>query len=448
MFERLKSLFNKAPHRRKIITADNISLQDMMYLQNMNAATVSSVAGADVSASSAMGLPAVWRAVNFLAESIGSLPFYLYQNVGEDQRREAREHSLYGVLRYAANPYTTAMEFWSWLQGQAVVFGNGYALIERGTNGAVTALWQRDARYMRVEVKNGRILYVWEFNGQTKTYRPDQIFHYRGFSDDGLMGLSPIGTCANAVGLAQALQDFASSYFGNGAWMGGVVSVPSDATASDEEIEATKRDIREAHATAMKAHGVLFLQGGIEYKPINTTPEQSQALESRTYSVQDVARLFGVPPHVLMDMSGAIKSNIEQQSLMANAALLPWGTRLEQRVSLQLLLPGQRSQYFAEFDYERLIQTDIKTRNEADMTGRQAGIYCVDDLRAKRGLNALPGKQGKIYLSPLNMVPADKAYEAIEKPAPAPKPDSNDENADENAQNGDGDGQNQEEDNA
>ncbi len=364
---------------------------------------IPSGAGVAVSPSLALGLPGVLCAVRTVSETLAMLPLLVYRRRQDGGKERARDHAAYQVLRRQANRYQTAFEFKSLLQCWVMLWGNGYAEVLRNRAGDVIELLPLHPLTVTLDTDGDRVIYRHRrlSGGGERVLGADRVFHLAGFSSEGLLGLSPVKMCKDALGVALALEVFAGVFFamvpGWGAWF----RFPRERLPSDEEFERTKNDVREAHKGARNSHGVLFLDGGLQFTQTTVSPEDSQALESRVFSVQDVARIFGIPPHLLMDLSSSIKSNIFEQSLQFKAALLPLGERWSQRADMTIL--GGDPDYFTGWVWDGLIQSDTKSRFEAYAIARVNGWLNADEIRERENLNPLPDGAGQEYLKQLNM---------------------------------------------
>jgi HK97 family phage portal protein len=239
----------------------------------------------------------------------------------------------------------------------------------------------------------------------------DQVLHIRGLGFDGIMGYSPIAIARQAVSLGLATEEFGGTFFGNGATPGGVLEHPG--IMDDTSYERLKNSWEARHKGLENSSRVAILEEGVKYHQIGIPMDDAQFLETRRFQKEEIAMVFRVPPHMLADLEKATFSNIEQQGLsfIVNS-MLPWFVRWEQRVSLSLLLPRERRQYFAQFLVDALQRGDIKTRYDAYAVGRQWGWLSINDVRELENMNPISG--GDEYLLPLNMVPLGK------EPPPAP----------------------------
>jgi HK97 family phage portal protein len=175
---------------------------------------------------------------------------------------------------------------------------------------------------------------------------------------------------------------------------------------SEQAHQNLKKSLTEAYSGLGKSHRLMILEEGMKFSQIGIPPEDAQFIDTRRFQNEEIARIFRVPPHMLADLQKATFSNIEHQSIeFVMHTMVPWLKRWEQAIKRDLFLPSERSVYFPEFNVDGLLRGDIKSRYEAYAVGRQNGWLSADDIRELENMNPLPDGQGKVYLTPLNMVP-------------------------------------------
>lgn len=370
---------------------------------------VKSASGISVTPSTALQSTAVFACVRVLAETVASLPLPVYRRLAGGGKERAADHYLYPILHDLPNPELTSFEFREALMGHLALWGNAYAEIERDGAGRVRALWPLRPDKIQVVREQGELLYYYTLpEGTRVALKPVQVFHIRGLSGDGIVGYSPIRLAREAIGLALATEEFGARFFSNGAHPGGIVEYPS--VLKDEAYERFKKSVQEAYGGLSKSHRLMVLEQGLKYHQIGIPPEDSQFLETRKFQVNEIARIFRVPPHMVGDLERATFSNIEHQSIeFVVHTIRPWLVRWEQAIKRDLFLPGERSTFFPEFLVDGLLRGDTKSRYEAYAVGRQNGWLSADDIRELENMNPLPDGQGKIYLVNGNMIPADMA---------------------------------------
>ncbi|HLI51911.1 MAG TPA: phage portal protein [Thermomicrobiaceae bacterium] len=364
---------------------------------------LANILGRRMTHDSAMTIPAVWAAVKILSETLASLPIQMYARQADGGKRRATEHPLYDLLHDLPNPWQTAFEFKEMLQAHVVLRGNAFARIQPGPRGMVDSLIPLHPDRVQTDT-DGQTILGYRYTdpaGVVHPIRYDEMFHLRGLSLDGILGVSVIAYARESFGLAHAAESFGARLFSQDATPGGVLQHPGQ--LSNEAAERLRHDWQMAHAGLHNAHKVAVLEEGMTFNKLSFTPEDAQFLQSRSFQVAEIARWFRIPPHLLGDLERATFSNIEQQGMdFVMYTMLPWITRWEQIISRDLI--SATGTYFAEFLLDNLLRGDIGTRYGAYATGRQNGWLSVNDIRRMENLNPVPG--GDAYLQPLNMTPA------------------------------------------
>lgn len=359
-----------------------------------------------VSPESAMQLSAVFACVRVCSETLASCPLVIYKSLPDGGKERAPEHPLYKVLHDRPNIWQTAMEFWEMQQAHLELRGNSFALIVPGPRGAIDQLIPLHPDRVAVyRLPNGRLQYKVRqiFDASIKTYAMEEIFHVRGMSSDGMIGMSTIAVQREVVGSGLAMQEYAARFFGNDSKPGGILEHP--AKLSEQAYKRIKDTWQESQ-TGSNRHKVAILEEGLKYNAISLSNKDSQFLEARQYSRSDIAGFFRVPLHKIGDLTKSAFSNIEQQSIeFVTDNQRPRAVRIEKRIQIDLLDPlelDDGNEYFAQFDLDALQRGDIASRYGAYAVGRQWGWLSRNDVRRKENMN--PVKNGDDYLTPLNMV--------------------------------------------
>ena len=382
----------------------------------------------------AMQLAAFFRGVTLVSNSMGIAPCRLYQRTANPEyqpdpqkpdydpekyrgRRKAAEHPLDSILHSQPNPEMTAMTFWKTLTGHLLCWGNGYAEIERDNAGRVIALWPlRPDRTFPRRLNNGKLVYaVRSSAGPEVTLNPHEIFHVMGYTYDGLRGLSPVALTREGLGLAMAAQDYGARFFGNDARPGGILTTPQK--LSDMGAKRLKNSWEEAHRGGEQSHRVAVLEGDIKWQAIGMPNEDAQWLQSRVFSIGEIARIIGVPPHKLFELSHATFSNIEHQDIeYIRDGVLPWGEACEQEISRKLLMPAEQSVFYGEFNFDAQMRGDLKSRYEAYQIALNNGMRTADQIGELEHWNPQPNGQGKVNWVPVTQQPVQNALAG--KPTP------------------------------
>lgn len=388
--------------------------------------------GVHVTPLTAMRVTVVYACLRILADSIAQIPLHFYERTDESssQKRRATTHPLYRLLHDRPNSEQTAFEFRKLMQAWLAARGNAYAWIEFNRNADPIGLWPLHPTTVEPKRReNESIVYrVRDAKGKTTEYPAWRILHLKGLCDDGLLGLGPIAQARESIGMALAAEQYGARFFGNDARPSIVFQVPGRMAAEDK-----KRYI-DAWATEYGRggqHRPAVLDQGMTLNPFGVAPEDAQFLETRQFQVEEIARLFGVPPHMVgaVDKATSWGTGIEQQSIgFVTFTLGPWMTCWEQGLSRALLKESERDKYFFEFMADSLVRGDMKSRYDAYWIGRQMGVWSANDIRDRENANRLPGEIGDIYWQPSNMTPAGTQPEP--KPAlPAPKAQPEDDGA-------------------
>lgn len=372
--------------------------------------------GRPVTERSAMQMTAVYSCVRILAEAIAGLPLHVYRLKDGGGKEKAVDHSLYRLLHDEPNPEMTSFVFRETLMTHLLLWGNAFAQIVRNGLGEVIGLYPLQPNRMSVgrDLDTKRLYYEYQTSwdepaGEYKIIRltPADVLHIPGLGFDGLVGYSPIAMARNAIGLAQATEDYGASFFANGAAPGGVLEHPG--TIKDPS--RVRESWQQTFGGPGNGNKVAVLEEGMKYTPISVSPEQAQFLETRKFQVGEIARIFRIPPHMIGDLEKSSFSNIEQQSLeFVKYTLDPWVIRWEQAITRALLSPREKQQLFVKFNVEGLLRGDYQSRMEGYAVARQNGWMSANDIRELENLDRIETADGgDLYLVNGNMLPLDMA---------------------------------------
>ena len=349
--------------------------------------------GKAVNERTAMQTSAVYACVRILAESVAGLPLHVYERTANGSKSTKPSHPLYRLLHDEPNREMTSFVFRETLMSHLLLWGNAYAQIIRDGRGFPIALYPLLPDRMAVDRnESGELVYTYQSDkGQVKLRR-ENILHIPGLGFDGFIGYSSIAMAKNAVGLALATEDYGATFFANGANPGGVLEHPG--VIKPEQADRLRESWQSQFGGA-NAHKVAVLEEGLKFHQMSIPPEQAQFLETRKFQINEIARIFRVPPHMVGDLEKSSFSNIEQQSLeFVKYTLDPWVVRWEQSLQQVLILPSEKATIFIKFNLDGLLRGDYQSRMQGYSTGIQNGFMSVNDVRGLEDMNLLTGEEG------------------------------------------------------
>ncbi|MDW9483206.1 phage portal protein [Sinorhizobium meliloti] len=382
------------------------------------------VAGVVVTHETALEVPAVWCAVNFIANTIASLPLQVFKKSGEG-RDTVESDPLYGILHDAPNDELTSFMWRKGMMINVLLRGRGVSFIERNKAGRVMSIWPLDTDKLTIERKSGRKLYHYDDGGRKVTYAANEVLDLTFMlKPDGVSHVDPISKLKGAVGLALALDEYARKFFANGGVpplaLYGPMPSPAAASRASQDVE---KAVRDANA---ERRNVMIMPTGHELKAVGVDPEKSQMVESRRLGIEEIARIYGIPPVFLQDLTHGTFSNTEQQDLALTKHLISqWVKAWEQELNLKLFSARNRTK-FVEFNLDSLMRGDFRTRMEGYAKGIQNGIYTPDEVRAMENWPSKGGDADKLHIQGAT-VPLGMQSTAARQPA-------NDNNPDDEAQ--------------
>ena len=299
----------------------------------------------------------------------------------------------------------TSFIFRETMMSHLLLHGNAYAQIIRNGRGEVVALYPLLPNKMDVSRENsGRLYYTYtrnsdEPNGRQKFEQVvlprEDVLHISGLGFDGLIGYSPIAMAKNAIGIAIATEEYGATFFANGATPGGILEHPG--IVKDPE---RLRQSWKAQFSGKNNHSVAVLEEGMTFKQMAIPPNEAQFLETRKFQINEIARIFRVPPHMVGDLEKSSFSNIEQQSLdFVMYTLNPWIVRWEQAMQQSLLLPAEKGRLSFRFNVDGLLRGDYQSRMNGYAVARQNGWMSANDIRELENMNPIPDEEGgNLYL--------------------------------------------------
>lgn len=361
------------------------------------------VAGPPVTVNSAMQLDTVWACVRLIAQTIATLPLFVYRKNRNGQGEVDDTHALYALLHDRPNIDMTAVEFWESMVACLLLWGNAYASIERVGNRIVALYPLMPERLTVRRNQDGSLTYRYSRCAQAIEFAEEDIYHIKGFSLDGLVGISVIGQARQMLSTAIAAETATASFLKNG-------MRPSAIATSKEILNDTQRgqfrSMIERYTGAMNAGAIPIMEGPFGLQNLGLPPEDAQLLETRSFHVEQICRWFDVPPVMVhhMEKTTAWGTGLEQMMIWFLVfSLRPHLKRIEQSISKSLLKPQERSIYYAEFNVEGLLRADSKSRSDLYIALVDHGLRTRNEVRALDNMPPLPG--GDVLTVMANLLP-------------------------------------------
>ena len=359
--------------------------------------------GKSVTVQSAIQLSTVYACVRVISETIASLPLGIYETVN-DGNEKATDHPLYKLLHDEPNSEMTSFVFREVMLAHLLLYGNSYSQIIRSGKNQVIGLYPLLPDHMDVDRDSkGNLTYTYTTSdGKTVSIKPRDVLHIPGLGFDGVMGYSPIALEKNAIGLGIASEEYGSKFFSNGARPSGILTHPNTV----KNPKALRESWNSAYGGSSNSNRVAILEEGMKFEPIAIPNNEAQFLETRKFQVDEICRIFRVPPHLVGNLEHATFSNIEHQSIdFAVHTIRPWLVRIEQAMNRALLSDQEKGRFFVQFNIDGLMRGDYKSRMEGYAIGRQNGWLSANDIRALENQNPIPADQGgDAYLVNGNMI--------------------------------------------
>ena len=353
----------------------------------------------------ALTLTAVWCAIRLLSESVSSLPCSVYTKQANGDKVEDTKSRIYNLLKYSPNNYQNKITFFEYIMMSICTDGNSYVQIVRDGSGRPSQLIPISPDTVDVVINDGELFYQIDSVGILDSA---DVLHFKTLTDNGIDGISPIDQCKKALSWGLNVEEFGDTFFKNGAKPSSVLS--TDRALSEQAIERLKNSFSNTYAKLKNSNSTIILEEGLAFKPISISPEQAQFLSSRQFGIEEVARIFNIPPHMLKDLSKSSFNNIEMQSQeFVTYTLKPYITRLENEMNYKLFRTNEVGKTFIEFNLNGLLRGDVKTRNEAYKTAITNGYMSINEVRQKENLNSIEG--GDKHFMQLNMTTIEKIGE-------------------------------------
>jgi len=390
LLDRIKNVF--VPINKKIENR-NLNFNNGMFVGN------------DITNDKALTLTAVWCAIRLLAESVSAMPISVYSKQANGDKVEDVKNPIYNLLKFKPNFYQDKVTFFEYMMLSILTEGNAYVKIIRNNSGTPTQLIPLNPNDVTVVVNNNELFY--QMDGSSVLDSSD-VLHIKTLTDDGITGISPLQQCAKSLKWSESLEIFGNNFFANGAKPSSILQ--TDRALSDSALTRLKSSFNNTYGNLKSSNSTIVLEEGLTFKPISLSPDQSQFLASREFSIAEVARIFRVQPHLLMDLTKSSFNNIEMQSQeFLTYTLMPYINRIEAQLNLKLFRSNQLGTTFVEFNVNGLLRGDAKTRSEAYKTAITNGYMSINEVRRKENLNGIDG--GDKHFMQMNMTTIEKIGE-------------------------------------
>ena len=360
-----------------------------------------------VSPSTALTFSAVWAAMRLLSESISSLPIGVYKKDKNGDKIEQINELSY-LLKYQPNTYQNKIGFLEKVMMDLLCNGNSYVRIVRNNIGRPLELLPLNFNDVDVYFKENKLFYS---SAQLKsTYGAEDILHFKLITDvntaagnsnqDGILGMSPITQCKNAIGWSMDVEEYSRTFFKNGGKLSGVLK--TSRSLSEQAIDRLRNSFNNNYSNLSGANQTAVLEEGLEFQPITIPPDQAQFLASREFGISEIARIFNVPPHLLKDLTKSSFNNIEMQSQeFVTYSLMPYLNKIELEMNTKLFRKTNIGKEYIKFNTNALLRGNIKDRSDFYRTMLNIGVMSINEIRQKEDLNSI--KDGEKHFIPLNM---------------------------------------------
>ena len=384
--------------------------------------------GVDIDAASSLNFSAVFNAIQIIGGTLGSLPLHLYQKIG-NRREKVTSEPLYNIMHSQPNPEMTAKQYREAIGAHVVSWGNSYSFINQTSTGSIAELWPIAPNRVVPRRESDVMVYDVMIGNEKKTFPREQILHIAGLGWDGMMGYSVLTKAREDISFGMAVSEFGARYFGSGMHPGAVISRPEGPALGPEAYKNLRGALSDTYSSLGKSHQFMLLEDGMKFENLKLSPEDSQFLETRVYSIQEISRWFNIQPHKLKDHSRSTFNNIEALQIdHVVECIRPWLVTHEQTYNMQLLTPQMRQAgFYFEHNVDGLLRGDSEKRAGLYKALWNMGAISQNEIREKENMNPIDG--GDQYFVPMNMVPSSMAkalaeaqIKAKSKPAPTAQP--------------------------
>lgn len=356
------------------------------------------VSGEVVTIDTAFTLSAVYRAVSFISQTVGIVPWGVYENY-----KIKSSDPVHYILNRRPNPEMSPFDFKRAMTMSGLNHGNGYAEIEFNNAGIPMHLWPMPADNVRPVRHAGELQYLVSVDGIQVLLPAWKVFHIKNLAPDGIVGLSVIGLAARTLGSGLAAENYSASLYANQAIPSGVLEHPKQLSA--EAATRLREQFADRFGGSKNAGKPIVLEEDMKFKPLSLRPEDLQFLESRKFTIEEIARWYGLPPHKLADLTRGTFSNIEHLSIeVVNDAIMPWLKQFEEEANFKLL--GRRKvDVYTKMNVRGLLRGDNRSRMEYYKGGVTSGIFTINETREWEDLPPVEG--GDKPRVQMQMVPVD-----------------------------------------
>ena len=340
----------------------------------------------------ALQISTVWACVRLISSVTSCLPLDVFETQNDNRKKVDLNNPLARLLRYSPNQYMTAQEFRECMTMQLAFYGNAYALVERNGAGDVISILPLNSVNMDVRLEGKRIVYRYKRDSEYANFTQKDIFHLKGFGFNGLVGMSPIAFATKTAGVAVAMEDQQREFYANGAKSPKILST-GDKVLTKEQRDQLQENFKEIAGGPVKKR-LWILEAGFTAQDIGVSPQDAETMASRKFQVSEIARFFGVPPHLVGDVEKSTSwgTGIEQQNLgFLQYTLEPYLTRWEQSIWRWLVKPSDISRIHAEHNLDGLLRGDSASRATFMTTLVNSGQRTVNEMRRLDNLPPLPG---------------------------------------------------------
>ena len=387
ILQSIQQIFKSTPEKEK---------RNINYLTSFGANTA-------ITPQKALTFSAVWAAMRLLSESVSSLPLGVYRSEKYGDRIELKDANLTYLLKYQPNSYQNKITFLEKIMLDLLSNGNSYVRIVRNRLARPVELLPLNYNNVEVYFNDNKLYYSDDDSGDT--YDSEDILHFKLITgDNGIKGLSPIEQCKNAIGWGMDVEEFGRTFFKNGARLSGILK--TDRSLSEQAVDRLRNSFNNNYSSLSGSNQTAVLEEGLSFQPVSISADQAQFLASRQFSVEEVARIFNVPPHLLKDLTKSSFNNIEMQSQeFVSYSLMPYLNKIELEMNTKLFRKSQVGKDYVKFNVNGLLRGNVKDRADYYRTAIMNGYMSINEVRALEDLNKIDG--GNNHYIGLNMTTID-----------------------------------------